>query len=31
MIPHYTYSLGYISILGWAGHAGVRVKVSLNH
>ena len=31
MIPHYSYSLGYVSILGWTGHAGVIVHVSLNY
>lgn len=31
MIPHYAYPLGYIGILGWSGHAAVRVRVTLNY
>lgn len=31
MIPHYSYPLGYVQILGWSGHAAVRVHVSLNY
>lgn len=31
MIPHYSYPLGHIQILGFFGHAAVRVHVSLNY
>lgn len=31
MIPHYSYPLGYIQILGFLGHAAVRVHVTLNY
>lgn len=31
MTPHYSYPLGHIQILGFLGHAAVRVHVTLNY